>query len=132
MEALVDRLRAVLSRFPEIRLCILFGSAASGTAGPGSDLDIAVAAGQLLPAELQLDLVDAFSSAVKREVDLVDLTAVAGPILKQALCKGVVVQNSDKNLYARLISRMLFNQADMMPYYERILRQRREQFLHGQ
>ena len=52
-------------------------------------------------------------------------------ILKQALSKGVLVQNLDKALYARLIIRMLYNQADMMPYHYRILRERRERFLNG-
>ena len=131
MQALVEMVRGVLRRYPDVRLCIIFGSAVSGKTSPESDLDVAVAADQPLTADRRLELTEAFSAAANREVDLVDLMAVSGPILRQALSKGVVVTNRDKDLYARLISRMLFNQADMMPYYDRILRERRTRFLNG-
>ena len=37
----------------------------------------------------------------------------------------------DAGLHARLIQRLWFDQADMMPYRRRILAERRRQFLHG-
>ncbi len=131
MEELQAILKGVLSDYPEVKLCIVFGSAASGRASERSDLDIAVAAAQALTPDMCLQLTEACQAATNRPTDLVDLMAVSGPILKQVLSKGRVVQNHDKNLYARLISRMLFDQADMMPYYDRILRERRKRFLHG-
>jgi uncharacterized protein len=130
MEGLSGKLQKVLSRFPEVKLCILFGSMASGKSSRSSDVDIAVAAEEALAVDRRLDLLEALSQATGREVDLVDLTTAWGPILPQVLSRGVVVQNLDRQLYARLISRMLFNQADMMPYYERTLRERRERFLN--
>jgi uncharacterized protein len=130
MEKIQALIRKVLALHPDIKLCIVFGSIAADKASQVSDLDIAVAAEQSLSAEKYLELMEEFSSAANREVDLVDLTAASGPILKQALSTGLVVQNNDKDLYARLISRMLFNQADMMPYYDRILRERRERFIN--
>jgi hypothetical protein len=57
--------------------------------------------------------------------------AETGPILKQALSKGIIVRSNDKPSYARLISRRLFAEADMMPNYNRILRERRERFVNG-
>ena len=131
MDALHEMLRSALKEYPLIRLCLVFGSMASGRSTPDSDLDIAVAAEQPLTAETRLEVLEMLSTATGREVDLVDLMAETGPILKQALSKGVIVQNHDKLLYARLISRMLFAEADMMPYYRRILRERRERFIHG-
>ena len=121
----------VLDRHPDIRLCMAFGSIASGKASAGSDLDIAVAAGHSLPSQEYLALIEELSTATHREVDLVDLMTATGPISKQALSTGVIVRNRDKGLYAKLISRMLFNQADMMPYYDRILRERRRRLLNG-
>ena len=85
----------------------------------------------MLP-ETRLELLEALATATGREIDLIDLMAETGPILKQALSKGVVVENGDKLLYARLISRMLFLETDMMPYYYRILRERRTRFINGQ
>jgi uncharacterized protein len=131
MNKLLDPLRSVLLKHPDIKLCIVFGSEAAGKASANSDLDIAVAASHPLSEDIYLELLEAFSSATHREIDLVDLTNATGEILKQALSKGVLIQNSDKSLYARIISRMLFNQADMMPYHDRILRERRERFLNG-
>jgi hypothetical protein len=70
-------------------------------------------------------------SETNREIELVDLMTGTGPILKQALSTGIIIQNRNKNLYARHISRMLFNQSDMMPLYYRILGGRRKRFLNG-
>jgi predicted nucleotidyltransferase len=131
MQDLGHILRATLDKYPYVRLCLVFGSTAAGKSAAGSDLDIAVAAEAPLSPETRLEILEALSSATNREIDLIDLMAETGPILKQALSKGVVVRNSDTLLYARLISRMLFAEADMMPYYYRILRERRERFIHG-
>jgi len=131
MDPIRDTIRSVLARFPQVRLCILFGAAASGRSTQHSDVDVAVAAAEPLSLDARLELQQAISTAVQREVDLIDLAAETGPILKQALSKGILIQNLDKPLYAGLISRMLFSEADMMPYYNRILNQRRERFLHG-
>jgi predicted nucleotidyltransferase len=131
MENLREILRTTLNRYPCVRLCLVFGSTATGKSTAGSDLDVAVAAEEPLSPETRLEVLEALSSATNREVDLVDLMAETGPILKQALSKGLIVQNNDKLLYARLISRMLLAEADMMPYYHRILRERRERFING-
>ena len=131
MNSLRGTLLGVLRKYPLVRLCLVFGSAASGKPVRLSDLDIAVAAHEPLTPEMRLELQESFSEATSRPVDLVDLTADTGPIQKQALTKGVVVLNEDKPLYACLISRMWFTEADMMPYYRRVLRERRERFLHG-
>jgi uncharacterized protein len=130
MENFQDPILSVLSRYPDIKLCMLFGSFAAGRMTAQSDLDIAVAGYQPLSAEMYLELMADLSSATGREIDLVDLTAATGHILKEALSTGIVLQNLDKEFYAQLILRMLFNQADMMPYHDRILRERRERFLN--
>ena len=131
MEKIRELLLKVLQQHQEIQLCIVFGSTAADRASADSDLDIAVAGEQPLTDDKFLELAAQFSAAANREIDLVDLMAAVGPILKQALTTGMIVQNRRKSLYAQLISRMLFNQADMMPYYNRILRERRKRFLNG-
>ncbi len=130
MDKIQDPIRKVLNRHPKVKLCIVFGSVAAGKASSESDLDIAVAAEQPLSADEYLALVEEFSTETNRRIDLVDLAAATIPISKQVLSTGVLVQNHDKDLYARLISRMLFDQADMMPYYDRILRERRRRFIN--
>jgi predicted nucleotidyltransferase len=131
MERLQVLLREVLRNFQDVKLCIVFGSAASDRFTPQSDLDIAVAGERPLTGEKLLELAEAFAEAANREIDLIDLATATGLILKRALSTGLVVQNLDKTLYARLISRMLFNEADMMPYFHRTLQERRKRFLDG-
>jgi predicted nucleotidyltransferase len=127
----MEKLREVLIRHQDIKLCIVFGSVAKDEYSPDSDLDVAVAAEQPLSADEFLELIEDFSAATNQKIDLLNLMAASGEILRQALSTGSVVQNLDKSLYARLISRMLFNQTDMMPYYDRTLRDRRKRFLNG-
>ena len=132
MEKLQKLLRNTLIHFKEVKVCIVFGSVAAGKASPRSDLDIAVAGEQPLSEDVFLKLMEAFSESANRDIDLIDLMAVSGPILKKALTTGRIILNRDKTLYASLMSRMLFNEADMMPYYHRTLRERRRRFLNGQ
>jgi len=126
-----DKVKEVLAGHPEIPLGILFGSRASGTEKAASDLDVAVAGERSLSAAEKMDLIDELAQAFGCPVDLVDLQAVYGPILQQALCKGVVVVNRKPGLRAMLILRMWYNQADMMPNYRMILKERVESFAHG-
>jgi len=131
MEKLKESILKVLQCFGDVKLCIVFGSVASGKASNKSDLDIAIAEEQPMQEGRFLELAGAFAEAMNRDVDIIDLNTSTGPILKHALSKGTVILNRDKNLYATLISRMLFNESDMMPYYHRTLEERRKRFLNG-
>jgi predicted nucleotidyltransferase len=128
-ELLVEKIIEVLEGFPQVLFSTLFGSAAKGRMTVGSDVDIAVAACEALSIESRGELASALSLGLGREVDLIDLQAVSGLILEQALCTGKIVKNADHDLYARLLKRLWYNQADMMPYYRRILEQRNSQWL---
>ena len=117
---------AVLQDYANIYFVTLFGSASKGRMTEQSDVDIAVAASERLSVDTRGRLAVALSCALGKEVDLVDLQAVSGLILEQALCTGRIVKNTDHNLYAGLLKRLWYNQADMMPYYRRILERRSE------
>ncbi len=126
---MIDIINHTLDDFPEVRFCTLFGSAAQERLTAQSDVDIAVAAQRKLTPEDKVQLSQTLCSALKREVDLVDLQDVSGLILEQALCKAVIVKNDDHELYARLLKRLWYNQADMMPYVKQILEQRAKTLL---
>ena len=114
----------VLDRFPEIELAILFGSLATGTPRVDSDVDLAVSAGQPLTQAQRMALIAAIAEATGRPVDLVDLARVGEPLLGQILAKGRRILG-DQGRYARLLSRHWFEQADFLPYRNRILAERR-------
>ena len=121
----------VLEQFPEVQIAYLFGSAARDQLTSLSDIDVAVAAATKLPLGTRLAMAMQLSKALHREVDLIDLQDVTGEILQQSLCQGIKLLQKDTGLSARLIQRLWFDQADMMPYRRRILAERRKRFLHG-
>ncbi len=128
-ELLKMKIAEVLKDFPQILFATLFGSAAKGRMTEQSDVDVAVASWERLSVETRGGLAVALSCALGREVDLVDFQAVSGLILEQALCTGTIVKNADHGLYARLLKRLWYNQADMMPYVRKILEQRSSRWL---
>lgn len=127
-DAQIDAILSVLSRHPTVRLAILFGSIASGRARAGSDLDLAVDAGQRLDAEEKIALISELAAEIGRPVDLVDLSAVGEPLLGQILKNGKKILGSSPHL-AELISRHVFNQTDFLPYRNRILAERRKSWI---
>ena len=120
-----------LKKNSNILFCSVFGSYAENKQNEKSDIDIAVLAKRKLSSVEKLNISLKLSDKFKKQVDLVDLQSVSGTILHQALTKGNLVFVKDKNLYAEIIKRMLYNQADMMPNYNMILKKRREEFLYG-
>jgi predicted nucleotidyltransferase len=121
-------IREVLSRHPGVRLAIVFGSVASASATRDSDLDLAVAADRPLTADDKLNLIADLAEATGRPVDLIDLNTVGGPLLGQILTHGKRLLGSDER-YAGLLARHLIDEADFMPYYRRVLAERRQAWI---
>jgi predicted nucleotidyltransferase len=113
-----------LARFPILVLALVFGSVAEGQQRPDSDLDIAVGANRALTAVEKMGIIAALAEQTGRPVDLIDLKVVAEPLLGQIVRHGRRLLGSDGE-YGRLISRHLFEQADFMPYRNRVLAERR-------
>jgi len=123
-ENLTRAILAVFNTQPGIRLAILFGSLAVGRERADSDLDLAVDAGHRLTAGEKLALVTELAERTSRPVDLVDLHAVGEPLLGQVLRHGNRLLGSEM-CYADLIRKHMFDQADYLPYRNRILAERR-------
>ena len=119
---------AAISTQPGIGLAILFGSLAAGEGRAESDLDLAVDAGRRLTASEKMALVSELAGRTGRSVDLVDIHAVGEPLLGQILQHGKRILGSDTH-YANLIRRHLFDQADYLPYRNRILAERRQAWI---
>lgn len=123
--------KEVLKAERGLRLAILYGSAANGKLRAGSDVDIAVLFDQPISAEQKMELVSRLKKGLHRDVDLLDLFSLNGTILRQVLCKGRVLLQTDPLARAELARRMIFNQEDMMPYVTRTLMDRQRRFVHG-
>ena len=61
-------------------------------------------------------------------IDLIDMRVIGEPLLGEILTKGerILGNNSD---FASLLSRYLIDKADFYPYRERLLKERREQWI---
>lgn len=128
MTSIETLIQATLAPHPEIRLAILFGSLATGQGHYGSDVDLAIDAGQPLEIEEKMTLMAELAERTGRPVDLIDLRTIGEPLLGQILKHGKRILGEDV-VYAELIKRHVFNEADFMPYYRRILRERRSAWI---
>jgi predicted nucleotidyltransferase len=125
----VEDLKSTIAKIPAIRIAILFGSVCRNQAKPQSDLDIAIAAHRPLSAAQKMALIEEFAQSTGRPIDLIDLRAAGGLILHRILTTGRLIHCTDRRLYAEIIKKMFFDQADFMPYRRRILAQRRSAWI---
>jgi len=125
---LENTIRAALASQAGVRMLILFGSLATGRENPESDTDLAIDAGRTLDAESKMALVGKLAEFTGRPVDLIDLRTVGEPLLGQILKYGKRLAGDDA-VYAELIKRHVFEEADFMPYYRRILGERRNAWI---
>ena len=119
---------AVIRSNPAIELAILFGSIAAGKERNDSDLDLAVLAAQPMTVIEKMTLISELAENIGRPVDLVDLRSVGEPLLGQILQHGVRILGSNTQ-FANLIRKHLFDQADFLPYRNRILSERRHAWI---
>lgn len=128
---LIAKVKKVLCEESGLVLAILYGSTATGKIHPDSDVDMALMFDRPLTAGKKMALVSRIEGELNRDVDLVDLFALNGTILKQILIKGLVLIQSQPGALAGLVQRMIYNQTDMMPYVTRTLLERQQRFIHG-
>ena len=124
----LDRLGRVLGDEGDVILAIAFGSVATGGADFESDVDVAVWTDPAPTRERMRDLTRAIALATGRPVDLVDLRSAGVALRRDILRHGRTLVDRDPSLRAHLIIRMLADVEDLLPYVERIHRERRERW----
>lgn len=127
----MQRVREGLRAEPGLTLAVVHGSVASGTMRPDSDVDVAVLFDRPLDVVQRMDLTARLEQRVCRTIDLADLSALSGTILRRILCHGRVVVNNDPAALEALVRTMIYNQTDVMPLVRRTLRERQMRFAHG-
>jgi len=120
-----------LQKQDDIQLAIIYGSVADGNQNPESDLDLAVAGKHPLSSVFKIALIEDLSVLTGRPIDLVDLHTTNGVLLTHILTKGEPILIENNVLYGEIINRMLLKNADFMPYQNRILKERREQWINS-
>ena len=112
----------------DIKQAILFGSLAAGLERPDSDIDLAIEKKHPLSAKEKAELIGELAVITGRAVDLIDLKTAGEPILGQILKYGKRLFGSDAD-YAEVSLKHLYAQADFVPYIDRTLKERRQQWL---
>lgn len=120
-------LRKIFAKYPHIQFAMLFGSIARGSARAESDIDIAVQAKAPLSTQQKIDLIEDIALIIGRPVDLIDLKTAGEPLIGEIL-KGKRIIGSRED-YASLMTRHLIDVADFVPLQQRILKERREQWI---
>ncbi|MCS6291058.1 MAG: nucleotidyltransferase domain-containing protein [Nitrospira sp.] len=123
------KLKDIFSSHPSVEMAFLFGSLAAGQGRMESDLDFAVATTNPLTPQTKIELIEDLAVAIGRPVDLIDLAQAHGPLLQQIVTKGRVILSKNRTLYAELLRRVAYDEADVMPYYRRILAERRQAWI---
>ena len=123
-----NAVHTALALHSSVRLAILFGSLAAGKGQSDSDVDLAIDMGEPLGFERKMFLIGELAKVTGRPIDLVDLQVVGEPLLGQIVKYGKRVVGDDF-VYAELIKRHLFAEADFMPYVRRILEERRNAWI---
>ncbi|HMB31365.1 MAG TPA: nucleotidyltransferase domain-containing protein [Desulfohalobiaceae bacterium] len=126
----IQTISQMLEEMPEILLAIVYGSAARERLTDKSDIDIAVAGNTAINYERMTEIANILSERAGKEVDLVDLRQVSGPILLEILDKGRVILKKSIPVYAEILRKLWYNQADMMPYTNMIMQKQLDRFFH--
>lgn len=86
VEEITDLLQRWCRQQP-VRLCVLFGSFATGQTHPGSDADLAVWPAESLSTADRLRWLRELETLLEREVSLVLVSADLDPVLAMEICR---------------------------------------------
>lgn len=86
--AIVD---AVVRAFPDTAVVYRFGSTAGGTAGRGSDIDIAFLPSRPVDPVRRFEVQETLAARLRQDVDLVDLCSASTVLRMQVLAGGVAI-----------------------------------------
>lgn len=121
----------------DIHTVIVYGSAAEAAGGDGirftaeSDVDVAVAGAAELGPEERLEIYEALTKKLRRDVDVRDLSTLHGIILSQVLLNGVILKKEDPAYFEARLREMIYFRQDMLPIILEGMEYRLREFADG-
>jgi predicted nucleotidyltransferase len=112
----LQKIRRALQGRTDVRLAIVFGSRARGTARPDSDVDVAVRAPGIDLLQLGAEL----SRATELEVDVVALDDLGIPLLARVVQEGVEVHEASRGGLAAWRAHALTSLETDWPWFARM------------
>lgn len=127
LEEIVERLREWCREQP-VRLCVLFGSQATGRMHAGSDVDVAVWPAERLLTTTKLDWVVELEDILGRQVSLVLVSPDLDPVLGFEIVRdGRLVFESEPGLWMKQRAQLWHAYNDSLPF-RRAAREQLRQF----
>ncbi len=120
-KAYAANLEEIFKEYPYIASAYLFGSAASGKAGPMSDVDIAILLNKNSPTGRQLIHAEDYLSyrlakALRvKEVDLIELNRQGLLFQHNVLRTGILIYDADPSVRIRFVTRVISYFCDFAP-----------------
>jgi predicted nucleotidyltransferase len=128
LDNLPSLLLQILGEFPQIRLVYLFGSQASGSATPQSDVDLAIFCGEEEEHEIQARFQHIVSQLLQTDrVDVVLLSSAPIELAYNIIASGRLLYFVDLSERVEFESRVLARYGEYLP----VLRMFRENILEG-
>ncbi|HEX7339262.1 MAG TPA: nucleotidyltransferase domain-containing protein [Rhodanobacteraceae bacterium] len=125
----LHQLTQALARHTDLRLAIVFGSVAKGTARPDSDIDVAVKADAPLTPAQKMRLIEDIAMATGRPVDLIDLAVAGEPLLGEIIRHGKQLLGGPEAM-AELALKHVYLNEDFVPLIKRALDTRNNAWLN--
>lgn len=114
-----------------IRLCVLFGSQATGRTRPGSDVDLAMWPSKSLDSQTKLRWLVELQNLLDKEVSLAIVSPDLDPVLGMEIVRnGRVIFTTDPNLWLKESARLWHAYNDSLPF-RRAAREQLRRFAEG-
>lgn len=127
---ILNRITEQLSLEEDIVLAIAFGSLVAEGLRPDSDVDIAILTREPLTSQRRETLIRLLAGITGRAVDLIDLRSTGVALMRPVVRYGKRLVCRDRRAYSDLVSRMIMDAADFLPYRQRLLKERRKTWIH--
>lgn len=130
---MIEALRNALADDQRIAFALLFGSMGRGSAGTGSDVDVAIGLrpGASLEALELGDLVSRLEAATARSVDVVLLDEAPSPLAYRAFRDGQLILERDHAALAERKARAILEYLDFRPIEQMCARGVLRSAVHG-
>ncbi len=130
---MIQALRNALADDQRIAFALLFGSRGRGSAGAGSDVDVAIGLrpGACLGALELGDLVSRLETATARSVDVVLLDEAPSPLAYRAFRDGQLILEKDHAALAECKARAILEYLDFRPIEQMCARGVLRSAVHG-
>jgi predicted nucleotidyltransferase len=126
LERTISSIAAWCDKHP-VRLCVLFGSQATGHARPTSDIDLAIWPGESLPTATKLRWITELELLLDKEVSLVLVSADLDPVLGMEIVRhGHLIFEREPELWDHHRLQLWHAYNDSLPFLRAARRRLRE------